>query len=171
MLFRSLTARRENAVIESDLSEDDAAAEIQKAFKDAGLKSTVTPTESTSYGVGPDGRKDFSQVITHRSLLVFGESRAWNRLGAYVIHVFLLTLFIGHFVAFQTGFDADVRMTPGERTEEIQLIQFNLDKKERYNVKLPFAIDCTDIQQKLIDENAGIDITNTLDWQIGRAHV
>jgi hypothetical protein len=68
-------------------------------------------------------------------------------------------------VALQTGFDADVRMMPGQRTDEIQLIQFNLDKKERFNVKLPFTIDCTDIQQRLIDEKANIDVTNTLDWR------
>jgi cytochrome c biogenesis protein len=77
----------------------------------------------------------------------------------------LLTLFLGHFVALQTGFDADVRMIPGVTTDQIQLIQFNLDKREKYNVKLPFTIICTDIQQKLIDPNGSIDVTNTLDWR------
>lgn len=159
-----LLARRESVVLEC--SEDDATVEanVRRAFEDAGFKTKVTPTTKTEYGVDEQGRKDFSKILTRTTTIVFGQKGAWNRLGAYVIHVALLTLFLGHFVAFQTGFDADVRMVPGERTDTIQLIQFNLDKKEKFNVKLPFTIDCTDIEQKLIDENGGIDITNTLDW-------
>jgi cytochrome c biogenesis protein ResB len=41
--------------------------------------------------------------------VVFGETGRLNRIGAYIVHVALLTLFLGHFVALQTGFDADVR--------------------------------------------------------------
>lgn len=101
----------------------------------------------------------------HGILYVFGESGKWNRIGAYIVHVALLTLFLGHFVANQTGFDADVRMVPGETTDQIQLIQFDLDKKEKFNVQLPFSMECTDIQQTLIDPNGSIDVTNTLDWR------
>jgi cytochrome c biogenesis protein ResB len=57
------------------------------------------------------------QKSSAKNLFVFGESGKWNRLGAYIVHVFLLTLFLGHFVALQTGFDADVRMMPGQVTE------------------------------------------------------
>ncbi|HRA42015.1 MAG TPA: cytochrome c biogenesis protein ResB, partial [Pyrinomonadaceae bacterium] len=60
---------------------------------------------------------------------------------------------------------ADVRMTPGERTDEIQMIQFDLDKKEKFNVKLPFTMECTDIQQTLIDAKGSIDVNNTMDWR------
>ncbi|MGI8810967.1 MAG: cytochrome c biogenesis protein ResB [Pyrinomonadaceae bacterium] len=95
---------------------------------------------------------------------VFGERGRFNRIGAYIVHVFLLILFLGHFVANQTGFDADVRMIPGDRTEQIQLIQFDLDKKEKFNVQLPFAITCTDIQQTLVDPGGSIDVVNTMDW-------
>ena len=74
-------------------------------------------------------------------IYVFGESGKWNRLGAYIVHVLLLTLFLGHFVALQTGFDADVRLMPGQKTSEIQMIEFNLDdtqglQTQRYNVAL-----------------------------------
>ena len=86
-------------------------------------------------------------------------------MGAYIVHVFLLTLFLGHFVALQTGFDADVRMMPGQTTNEIQLIEFKLDKQERFAVGLPFTIDCTDIQQSLIDPKGSIEVANTLDWR------
>ena len=159
-----LLGRREHLVIESRTSPAEAEAEIKKAFADAGYRPIATPRTTTEYGVDENGQKDFSQRVTRTAIDVFGQRGTWNRFGAYVIHVALLTLFLGHFVAYQTGFDADVRMIPGETTDQIQLIQFNLDKKEKFNVKLPFTIDCTDIEQKLIDDNGGIDITNTLDW-------
>ncbi|MEP7212370.1 MAG: cytochrome c biogenesis protein ResB [Acidobacteriota bacterium] len=101
----------------------------------------------------------------HGHSYVFGEAGRFNRLGAYVVHVALLTLFIGHFVALQTGFDADVRMIPGDKTEQIQLIEFNLDKREKFNVQLPFTMTCTDIQQTLIDPRGAIDVSNTMDWR------
>jgi cytochrome c biogenesis protein len=96
--------------------------------------------------------------------VVFGQKNVWNRLGAYVVHVALLTLFLGHFVALQTGFDADVQMTPGETMNRIQLIQYNLDKQSRTPVPLPFSLFCTDIEQKLINRDGSIEISNTMDW-------
>lgn len=124
---------------------EETSEKIKAVFEKSGYKSTIT----TDNGI----------------LFVFGERGKINRLGAYIVHVALLTLFLGHFVALQTGFDADVRMIPGAKTDEIQLIQFNLDKKEKFTVKLPFSMECTDIQQRLIDENGSIDVTNTLDWR------
>ena len=141
-----LLARRENRILEFDgRPVDETVQLIEQNLKANGMKTTVT--------------------LDNGSTHVFGESGRINRLGAYVVHVFLLTLFLGHFVALTTGFDADVRMVPGVTTDEIQLIQFNLDKKEKFNVKLPFSMECTDIQQRLIDENGSIDVNNTLDWR------
>jgi cytochrome c biogenesis protein len=79
-------------------------------------------------------------------------------------------LFLGHFVALQSGFDADVRLMPGQKTNEIQLIEFDLNdtqglQTQRFNVALPFSITCTDIEQKLIDPKGEIGIQNTLDWR------
>jgi len=68
-------------------------------------------------------------------------------------------------VALTTGFDADVRMVPGAKTDQIEMIEFKLDKKEKFSVKLPFTMECTDVQQRLIDERGGIDVNNTLDWR------
>jgi cytochrome c biogenesis protein len=45
------------------------------------------------------------------------------------------------------------------------MIQFDVDKKEKFNVQLPFTLKCTDIQQKLIDPRGSIEVTNTLDWR------
>ncbi|MFZ1699375.1 MAG: cytochrome c biogenesis protein ResB [Pyrinomonadaceae bacterium] len=141
-----LLARRENKVLDlAERTPEESIQRIDEAFRQNGLKTTVTKEQGSTY--------------------IFGESGRINRLGAYVVHVFLLTLFLGHFVSLTTGFDADVRMIPGATTDEIQMIEYKLDKKEKFNVKLPFSIECTDIQQRLIDANGPIDVTNTLDWR------
>jgi cytochrome c biogenesis protein len=147
-------------------SEEEAAERIKQVFKAHGMKNPVATNASVmEYGIDAEGRKDFSVIKERLSTIVFGETGRINRLGAYIVHIALLTLFLGHFVALQTGFDADVRMIPGAATDEIQLIQFDLDRKEKFNVKLPFTMECTDIQQRLIDPNGSIDVSNTLDWR------
>lgn len=146
-------------------TEEEAVQKVRSLFESDKYQTTITESESIEYGTDSEGKKDFSQVYTKRNVVVFGESGKWNRLGAYIVHVSLLTLFLGHFVALRTGFDADVRMIPGDESDQIQMIQFELDKRERFNVQLPFSIETTDIQQKLIDPNGSIDVPNTLDWR------
>ncbi len=141
-----LLGQKQNAEIGVFADNDEQISKnIRKAFIKNGLRPKITEKDGNLY--------------------VFGESGKWNRLGAYIVHVALLTLFIGHFVANQTGFDADVRFLPGETTKEIELIEFDLDEQIRYAVKLPFSITCTDIQQQLIDPNGSIETFNTLDWR------
>lgn len=141
-----MLARGDVETIEvSSVSKEEALENVKAALQASGMKPKVAMD-------GP-------------ATMVFGEKGRWNRMGAYIVHVFLLTLFLGHFVSLQTGFDADVRMVPGASTDEIQLIQFNLDRKEKYAVKLPFTMECTDVQQKLINEGGSIDVNNTLDWR------
>jgi cytochrome c biogenesis protein len=145
-----LLARRDHDTIETDRDVDGVILEVQSKMKAAGLKTTVTAANGGT--------------------TIFGESGKWNRLGAYIVHVALLTLFLGNFVFFTTSFDADVRMIPGQKTDQIQLLRYNVDnavgfRKDRYNVKLPFSMECTDIQQRLINEKGSIDVTNTLDWR------
>lgn len=149
----------------SGSTEDEAIEKVRQAFKSQGFKTKVTTADYTYYPLDKNGNKDFSRIETRKNLYVFGERGRINRLGAYFVHVALLMLFLGHFVALQTGFDADVRLMPGQVTNEIQLIQFDLDKTERFRVGLPFTITCTDIQQKLIDNKGSIDIQNTMDWR------
>lgn len=159
-----LLGRKDNTIIELP-ADVDPVAKITTAFQKAGFKPTTTTSKTTEYGTDSQGKKDFSQVISKETTVIFGQSGKWNRLGAYVIHVFLLTLFLGHFVALTTGFDATVRMTPGQVTNEIQIEQFDLDKKLKFNAQLPFSMECTDIQQTLIRPDGNIDVTNTLDWR------
>lgn len=140
-----LLNQKQNAVVEIRGENENAVVEkISRAFQANGLTARVSEKNS--------------------QIFVFGERGKWNRLGAYIVHVALLTLFLGHFVALQSGFDADVRMMPGQTTNEIQMIEFNLDKQDRYAVGLPFSIYCTDIEQNLIDPKGSIEISNTLNW-------
>ncbi len=140
-----LLRQHQSSVVSLDASsQEDAAEKIAETFKAHGLRSVITEKNGNLY--------------------VFGERGKWNRLGAYFVHVALLTLFLGHFVALQTGFDADINLMPGQTTNKIELIEFNLDQQNRYAVELPFTIHCTDIQQKLIDPKGSIETFNTLDW-------
>ncbi len=126
-------------------SSQTASAYIENVFSNSGLRTKITEHNG--------------------NLNIFGQRGQWNRIGAYIVHVALLTLFLGHFVALQTGFDADVNMVPGTSTNQIDLLRFNLDKKERYPVELPFTIYCLEVEQKLIDPKGSIEVSNTLDWR------
>lgn len=155
----------------------ETASAIEAALRANGFSAITTENEVVSYGTDESGRKDFSRLEKKSSKVVFGERGKWNRLGAYIVHVFLLTLFLGHFVAHETGFDADIRLTPdsnpgvqqdfgvAKSTNAIEMIEINLDTRQRYNVQLPFTITCTEIEQKLIDPKGSIEISNTLDWR------
>jgi len=161
-----LFKQKQNTVLRLNAeNENEAAGKISRIFEQNRLSAQILQSSESFYAVDENGKKDFSKIENKSYISVFGESGKYNRLGAYVVHVALLTLFLGHFVALQTGFDADVSMMPGQVSDQIQLIQFNLDKKEKFNVQLPFSITCTDIQQKLINPGGEIGVTNTLDWR------
>ncbi len=169
---------KQNAVVETaGTGEDEVAQRVRSAFDQGGWKAQVNVDEVTSYATDAEGRKDFDRIEKQKHYYVFGEKGKWNRLGAYIVHVFLLILFLGHFVAHQFGFDADVRLTPDtnpqvlnefnlvQKSNTIQLIKFNLDKQERFNVELPFTITCLEIEQRLINTGGEIEINNTMDWR------
>jgi cytochrome c biogenesis protein len=140
-----LLGQKQNAVVTVTAPDRQAAAEkVQAVFRENGLKVRITEK----------GGK----------LFVFGESGRLNRLGAYIVHVFLLTLFLGHFVANTTGEDADVRLAPGDKTDRIGIIKFDLEKKQTFDSRMPFVIECLDISQKLIDMKGSVDASNTMDW-------
>ena len=153
------------SIVLDGVNGEEATDQIRKVFQSNSLRTQVNDFEETTYAVDESGNKDFDAVVRAKKTVVFGESGRFNRIGAYIVHVALLTLFLGHFVALQTGFDADVRMIPGDATDQIQMIEFNLDRQEKFNVQLPFSMTCTDIEQRLIDPRGSIDVTNTLDWR------
>ncbi len=95
---------------------------------------------------------------------VFGERGAWNRLGAYAVHVALLTIFFGGFLTAQFGRVGSMPLAPGETSNEMVETVFNLDQPGQQTTELPFSVECTDIQQKLNRKEGPITADNTLDW-------
>lgn len=100
---------------------------------------------------------------------IFAEKGAWNRLGAYAVHIGLLTIFAGGFLTSR-GHTGGMWVEPGKTSDKMTKQVFNLENATnqfavgRMDLQLPFTIEGIDIQQKLINKNKGIDAGNTLDW-------
>ena len=100
---------------------------------------------------------------------VFAEKGAWNRLGAYAVHVGLLTIFTGGFLTSR-GYTGSMTVQPEKTSDRMVQNIFNVDSNTLQHqpgmreLELPFSIEGIDIQQKLIDNSKGIDAGNTLDW-------
>jgi cytochrome c biogenesis protein len=101
---------------------------------------------------------------------VFAEKGLWNRMGAYAVHVSLLTIFLGGFLTSTRGHTGAMWLEPGRAENVMQQQVFNVDHASndyaiaQQQLQLPFQVEALDIQQKLIDKNQGIDNGNTLDW-------
>jgi cytochrome c biogenesis protein len=95
---------------------------------------------------------------------VFAERHAWNRLGAYVVHVALLTIFAGGFVTSRLAVSGVIVIEPGSSTDTFVTFDQKLDKQQARELRLPFRLECTDIEQQLVDPNGELDASNTLDW-------
>jgi len=121
-----------------------AAERVAAAFRAARLRATVTEK----------GGKSF----------VFGERGAWNRLGAYAVHVSLLTIFFGGFLTAQFGRVGNMPLEPGKSADTMVETIFDLDRPARAVYELPFTVECLDVQQKLIRKEGTITADNTLDW-------
>jgi cytochrome c biogenesis protein len=122
----------------------DAAERIGAACRSFGLKPTITEKNGRAH--------------------VFAERGAWNRLGAYAVHVALLTIFLGGFLTANFERTGQMPLKPGETTSQMTNLVFRLDEVARVPVELPFSVTCTDIQQKLIRKDGPILASNTLDW-------
>jgi cytochrome c biogenesis protein len=96
--------------------------------------------------------------------VVFGERGAWNRLGAYAVHVGLLTIFAGGFMTTQIGQNGQMLLTPGQSSDKIQDVVFDLDRIKEVDKRIPFTVECLDIEQKLINNAGSINTQNTIDW-------
>lgn len=100
---------------------------------------------------------------------VFAERGVWNRLGAYAVHVGLLTIFLGGFLTSR-GFTGSVPVLPLRSTDRMIQNVFNVENATsefavgQRQLELPFIIEGLDIQQKLINREGGLDAGNTLDW-------
>src|SRR5499426_69666 len=100
---------------------------------------------------------------------IFAERGVWNRLGAYAVHVGLLTIFFGYFLTSR-GHTGSMNAVPGESSDSMLKNEFRVDNALMEHavgareLKLPFTVECLDFQQKLIDKNGSLEQTNTLDW-------
>jgi cytochrome c biogenesis protein len=97
-------------------------------------------------------------------ITVFAQRSVLNRLGAYFVHVALLTIFVGGFLTNQFGVGGSMEIIPGETSDQFVTLQSTLEGPKTGPAKLPFLIECTDLQQKLIRPEGGLEATNTIDW-------
>jgi cytochrome c biogenesis protein len=121
------------------------ADEIAEKAKKAGWRKTV---------ISEKGGKTF----------VFAQSGVWNRLGAYAVHVGLLTIFLGGFMTGQLGNTGQMALQPGQTSNEIYEFVSTLDQLNQVTKRVPFEVICTDIQQKLIKDEGSLSASNTIDW-------
>ncbi len=125
-------------------SREALAARIAAATRSVGLKARLTERGARSF--------------------VFAEKGAWNRLGAYGVHVALLVVFLGFFLTAQYGHTGQMALEPGQSSKELTMLSFKLDQVSNVSVRLPFTVECTDIQQELINRDGPIQAMNTRDW-------
>src|SRR5581483_7687677 len=100
---------------------------------------------------------------------LFAERGVWNRLGAYFVHVGLLTIFAGGFMTSR-GYTGQMRVFLEKQTDRMSQNVYNVDNATNQHavgvreLELPFTIEGLDFQQKLINKDKGLDLGNTLDW-------
>jgi cytochrome c biogenesis protein len=100
---------------------------------------------------------------------VFAERGVWNRLGAYAVHIGLLTIFFGGFMTSR-GYTGSVWITPEELSDKIQMNVFNVEHATTEyavtmrEITLPFTFEGIDLQHKPVKKEGSINTSNTLDW-------
>ena len=133
----------------------------------ATFESSASPDEIRS--IAETTLKKFGWSRTHfaekgdRSYIL-AESGVWNRLGAYAVHVGLLTIFFGGFLTAQLGTTGNLPLAPGETSNLIRENVVDLDRISEVTKQLPFDVTFTDIEQKLIRNEGSLSAANTLDW-------
>ena len=95
---------------------------------------------------------------------VFAQRSVWNRLGAYVVHVALLTIFTGGFLTSRYGVGGSMEINPGKTSNVFATSEITMDGGRESKAFLPFQIECTDLEQKLIRPEGSLDNSNTIDW-------
>jgi cytochrome c biogenesis protein len=96
---------------------------------------------------------------------VFGQRNAWNRLGAYFVHIALLVIFAAGFVTFRFGQNGQMPLRHGETsTQFLEFVQ-ELEGPKQIAHTLPFSVRADRIEQVLLDPAGSLDPSNTLDWR------
>jgi len=100
----------------------------------------------------------------NKQVTVFAQRNAWNRLGAYIVHAALLTIFIGGFLTSRYGVGGPMEIQPGKTSNAFATREITVDGGRESQAFLPFQIECMDLEQKLIRPEGGLDNSNTIDW-------
>jgi cytochrome c biogenesis protein len=116
-------------------------------------------------------RTGFKPIVTEKGnrTFILAQRGTWNRLGAYAVHVALLTIFFGGFLTAQFGRTGSMWLKPGASSGEMSETVFKIEdantfRLDKSTATLPFQVVCTDIQQKLIRKDGPITADNTIDW-------
>ena len=125
---------------------------------------TASLTDRIRNAMRANGFKDIRMSEKNGRTMFFAQRGAWNRLGAYAVHVGLLVTFAGGFMTTQLGQNGQMLLTPGQTSNQIQDSEFDLDRVKEVNKQIPFDVTCLDIQQKLIKNDGSINTQNTIDW-------
>ena len=139
-----IRAQKFNKVIETNSSSEDAAEQATRAWSKAGLRARNTRE---------DGR-----------ITVFAQRNAWNRMGAYAVHLALLMIFLGGFLTSRYGVGGSMEITPGHSSKSFNTFETGLEGGQSGSALLPFTVECTDLRQELIRAEGGLDVMNTIDW-------
>jgi cytochrome c biogenesis protein len=97
-------------------------------------------------------------------ITVFAERSAWNRLGAYAVHVALMMILVGGFLTSRYGVGGSMEIVPGRAANSFETYEGQSEGGRSRKAQLPFAVECTDLQQQLIKPEGGLDVMNTIDW-------
>jgi cytochrome c biogenesis protein len=101
---------------------------------------------------------------------IFAERGVWNRLGAYAVHIGLLTIFFGGFMTSRGYRGGSIWITPEELSDKIMMNVFNVENATTEfavttrEIPLPFTLEGIDIEHKPVKKEGSIDRSNTLDW-------
>lgn len=128
-----------------------------------GTKAEIA--ERVSAAMKASGWKKIRVAEKNGRTFVFGESGVWNRLGAYAVHVGLLTIFTGGFLTAQMGSTGQLPLSPGLATDLMFETVVQLDQASEITKRLPFEVYCTDMKQTLIKKDGSISAMNTIDWR------
>jgi cytochrome c biogenesis protein len=97
-------------------------------------------------------------------ITVFAQRNVWNRLGAYMVHIALLTIFTGGFLTNRYGMGGMMEIRPNKSANTFSTFQMSLEGQKVGQAQVPFTVQCRDLQQKLIRPEGGLDASNTIDW-------
>ncbi|HUF05673.1 MAG TPA: cytochrome c biogenesis protein ResB [Aridibacter sp.] len=110
------------------------------------------------------GFQDVRTASAGSARFVFAQKGAWNRLGAYAVHVALLILLFGGSLTAWFARSGEMALRPGTSSRQIVTTEASADRTRQVTMALPFEVRCRDIRQKLIDTDGSIRPDNTLDW-------